>query len=83
MGISPEQFDQRLDLIRDRLRAQGALVTEIAEQVFQTIFDMDTDKALELMTRDDEVDQADLEIERDAVDLLERASHDGFTAKMA
>ncbi len=77
MGITPGQFDERLDLIRSRLASQGALVTEIAEQAFQTIFEMDTDKALDLMTRDDEVDQADLEIERDAVDLLERASHDG------
>lgn len=77
MGITPEQFDKRLDGIRARLGVQGTLVTEIAEQVFQTIFDMDTDKALDLMTRDDEVDAADLEIERDAVDLLERASCDG------
>jgi len=77
MGISPEQFDARLSAIRSRLGAQGALVTEIAEQVFETIFDMDIDRALELMERDDEVDQADVEIEREAVDLLERASLDG------
>jgi len=77
MPITPDQFDQRLDALRERLGSQGMLVSEIAEQVFQTIFDMDSDRALELMTRDDEVDQADLEIERDAVDLLERASHGG------
>jgi len=77
MGITPEQFDERLDGIRARLGVQGALVTEIAEQVFQTIFEMDTDKALDLMTRDDEVDAADLEIERDAVELLEHASQGG------
>tara|TARA_R110002073_G_scaffold104622_4_gene236432 strand:+ start:71115 stop:71903 length:789 start_codon:yes stop_codon:yes gene_type:complete len=76
MPITPDQFDQRLADIRGRLSVQGKLVSEIAEEVFQTIFDMDTDRALELMTRDDEVDQADLEIERDAVDLLEKASHD-------
>lgn len=77
MGISPDQFDKRLGMIRDRLGTQGALVTEIAEQVFETIFVMDTDRALDLMERDDEVDQADVEIEREAVDLLERASLDG------
>jgi len=75
MSLTPEQFDQRLESIRTRLKVQGELVSEIAEQVFQTIFDMDTDRALILMTRDDEVDQADLEIEQDAVELLEEASH--------
>lgn len=74
MPINPDQFDQRLAAIRARLGVQGVLVGEIAEGVFQTIFDRDTDKAIELMTRDDEVDQADLEIERDAVDLLELAT---------
>lgn len=74
MPITPDQFDQRLAAIRARLGVQGMLVSEIAEGVFQTIFDRDTDKAIELMTRDDEVDQADLEIERDAVDLLELAT---------
>ncbi len=77
MGITPEQFDTRLDAIRSRLADQGNLVSEIVEQSFQTIFDMDSDTALRLMTRDDEVDQADLEIERDAVDLLQKASADG------
>jgi phosphate transport system protein len=77
MGITSEQFDRRLATIRSRLAQQGALVCEIAEQAFQTIFSMDSDTALRIMTRDDEVDQADLEIERDAVDLLQRASEDG------
>lgn len=74
MPINPDQFDERLAAIRARLGSQGMLVSEITEGVFQTIFDRDTDKAIELMTRDDEVDQADLEIERDAVDLLELAT---------
>ncbi|MBO6514329.1 MAG: hypothetical protein JJ974_10230 [Phycisphaerales bacterium] len=74
MAMTPDQFEERLAAIRARLGVQGMLVSEIAEGVFQTIFDRDADRAIELMTRDDEVDQADLEIERDAVDLLEHAT---------
>ena len=70
MSMKPDQFNERLEAIRRRLGEQGDLVTEITEQVFTTIYDMDTDRAIELMTRDDEVDKADLEIERDAVALL-------------
>jgi len=77
MSMIPNQFDQRLETIRQRLGEQGALVTDIAEQVFMTIYDMDTDRAIELMTRDDEVDKADLEIERDAVALLGESSLGG------
>lgn len=70
MSMKPNQFNERLDAIRKRLGEQGDLVTDITEQVFMTIYDMDTDRAIQLMTRDDEVDKADLEIERDAVALL-------------
>lgn len=70
MSMKPDQFNERLDAIRKRLGEQGDLVTDITEQVFTTIYDMDTDRAIQLMTRDDEVDKADLEIERDAVALL-------------
>lgn len=70
MPITPEHFSDRLDHIRDRLVDQGKLVVELAEQTFETIYDRDADAAKLLMSRDDEIDQADIEIERDAVDLL-------------
>ena len=68
------QFDTQLDSIRTRIADQGRLVTEIADGAFQSIFDMDSDRASQLMSRDDDVDKADVEIERDAVDLLFKAT---------
>jgi phosphate transport system protein len=76
MPISPEQFCERLKIIRDRLVEQGELVALLTEQVFETIYAKDSGAARELIKRDDEVDQADIEIERDAVDLMTRAAHD-------
>lgn len=76
MPISPEQFCERLKIIRDRLVVQGELVALLTEQVFETIYAKDSGAARELIKRDDEVDQADIEIERDAVDLMTRAAHD-------
>ncbi|MEX0875891.1 MAG: PhoU domain-containing protein [Phycisphaerales bacterium] len=74
MPITPEQFQGRLSQIRSRLVGQGWLVAEITERTFDTIFDRDAEEARRLMDRDDEIDQADIEIERDAVDLLTDAA---------
>ena len=76
MAITPEHFAHKLDSIRNRLVKQGILVTELAELTFDTIYNRDTQAATQLITKDDEIDQADIEIERDAVDLLTLASRD-------
>lgn len=76
MPITPEQFDTRLGDIRARLTMQGKLVASLVEQAFETIYARDPDAARLVMNRDDEVDRADVEIERQAVDLLIKASHD-------
>jgi phosphate transport system protein len=76
MTMTPEQFADRLDSIRGRLVQQGRLVTEFAELVFNTIYDRDASLAAKLMDRDDEIDQADIEIEREAVDLITRAAQE-------
>jgi len=76
MSISPEQFSNQLDQIRTRLVDQGHLVSDLVDQVFTTIFERDPEGAQVLILRDDEVDQADIEIERQAVDLMIRAAHE-------
>lgn len=76
MAITPEHFSDRLNHIRARLVDQGKLVVEMSEEVFNTIYERDAQAAAKLMERDDEVDQADIEIERDAVDLLTLAVRD-------
>jgi len=74
MSITPEQFGHRLDAICDRLVVQGKIVVELAEQTFISLYSRDVDAAHQLMKRDDEIDQADIEIEREAVDLLTLAA---------
>ncbi|MDF1809726.1 MAG: PhoU domain-containing protein [Phycisphaerales bacterium] len=74
MTITPDQFQCRLARVRSRLVDQGELVIDITEQTFETIYNRDAGKAALLMQRDDEVDQADIEIERDAVDMLTLAT---------
>ena len=76
MAITPEYFETKLQSIRDRLVSQGKLVTELAELTFNTIYDRDAQAAKSLIARDDEIDQVDIEIERDAVDLLTHAIRD-------
>ncbi len=76
MPITPDQFLDRIHSIRTRLVDQGRLVTDLTEQVFGAIYARDIELAREIIARDDEVDQADIEIEREAVDLMTRAAHD-------
>lgn len=76
MTITPEYFEDRLTSIRTRLVIQGRLVVELTELTFNTIYSKNAENAAQLMERDDEVDQADIEIERDAVDLLTLATRE-------
>ncbi len=81
MPISSEQFQEKIVSIRSRLVEQGVLVSELTEGVFESIYARDTNRAQDIIQRDDEVDQADIEIERDAVDLMTRAAHDTCPAR--
>jgi len=81
MPISSEQFQEKIVSIRTRLVEQGVLVSELTEGVFDSIYARDTNRAQDIIQRDDEVDQADIEIERDAVDLMTRAAHDTCPAR--
>jgi len=73
MTITPQQFEDRLVIIRARLVEQGWKVADLTERVFETIYDREAEEAGRLVDRDDEIDQADIEIERLAVDLLTEA----------
>lgn len=76
MPITPEQYETQLAQIRAKLTDQGTLVASLCEEAFGTIYTRDLGAARSVMNRDDEVDQIDIEVEREAVDLLIRASHD-------
>lgn len=76
MPITPAQFNDELRAIRGSLAQQGQRVTDMAAHAFDAVYQRDVDAARGIVTRDDEVDKADVEIERRAVDLLVRASRD-------
>lgn len=76
MPISPEQFQEKISAIRARLVQQGNLVADLTESVFESVYAKDAQQAQTVIGRDDEVDQADIEIERDTVDLMTRAAHE-------
>ncbi|MFK7882989.1 MAG: phosphate uptake regulator PhoU [Phycisphaerales bacterium] len=76
MPITPDQFRDELRGIRADLARQGDSVTDMASRVFDAVYERDVVAAEEIVTRDDEIDKADIEIERHAVDLLVRASRD-------
>jgi len=76
MPITPAQFGSDLRDIRAELVRQGHAITDMASKVFEAVYQRDTATAREIVTRDDAIDQADVEIERRSVDLLVRASRE-------
>lgn len=74
MAITPDQFQSELASIRAALTRQGHKVTEMAAEAFEAVYQRDTVVANEILGRDDEVDQVDVEIERRCVDVLMRAA---------
>lgn len=76
MPITPEQFESELRDLRGSLASQGHAVTEMAARVFEAVYQRDVEAARAILSNDDEIDRADVEIERRAVDLLLRASRD-------
>jgi phosphate transport system protein len=75
MSINAQQFRSEIESIRATLARQGHRVTEMASQSFEAVYQRDTVSAAAIVTRDDEVDRADVEIERRCVDLLVRSAN--------
>lgn len=75
MSINAQQFRSEIESIRASLARQGNRVTEMASQAFEAVYQRDTAAATSIISRDDEVDRADVEIERRCVDLLVRAAN--------
>lgn len=74
MPTTPEQFKAEIASIRAALARQGNTVTDMASQAFDAVYQRDTEAAGAIVSRDDEVDSLDVEIEKRCVDLLVRAS---------
>jgi phosphate transport system protein len=70
MSSTPKPFADRIDALRQSLVVQGALVREMVEHSFDSIFARDLELARKVIESDDEVDRIDLEVEQDAVNIL-------------
>lgn len=77
MTTPPDAFDEHLSKLRGRLADQGRTVRRMSELAFEAVYARDASAAAGIVAMDDEVDQADLEIERDAVRVLGQATRDG------
>ena len=67
---SAQAFIQRIDRISEELSEQGIRVRTLVERAFDAMFASDESAAREVIAGDDEIDDVDLKIERDAVELL-------------
>ncbi len=76
MPTNAQQFLDELASIRADLTEQGARVTLMASAAFDAVYRRDTSNAEAILAQDDEVDRADVEIERKCVDLLVRTAND-------
>ncbi|MEL7472739.1 MAG: PhoU domain-containing protein [Planctomycetota bacterium] len=74
MTTTPESFQARIAEIRAELIAQGRRVERVCEQSFESLFTGDSATAKAAVDADDEIDLADVEIERATVRLLMAAA---------
>lgn len=74
MNLTPQEFTERIDVLRTKLFEQGRLVVSLVEAAIQAFYDRNADDAPTIAAEDDRVDRIDVEIERESVDLLTRAA---------
>lgn len=70
MSLTTENFAQRLAELREELIEQGRRSRALVDLAFDSFLMRDADKARAAIALDDEVDRIDVEIERQAVDVL-------------
>ena len=76
MPVSPQGFAIRLDRLKADLVRQGDRVRVLLEACFEAFFARDPARASRAMGLDDEIDRVDVQIEKDAVQLLTDATHE-------
>jgi phosphate transport system protein len=68
-----KSLHERLDDLKRKLEEQGALVAGVVETAVEAVFEKSTEKARGVVARDEVVDRVDVQIEKDAVRLLQDA----------
>jgi phosphate transport system protein len=76
MPNTPQGFENRLHQLRGELVAQGRRVQQLLEASFDAFFSREENRARAVEGFDDDVDRADVEIEKSAVALLTDATHE-------
>ncbi|HRQ72554.1 MAG TPA: PhoU domain-containing protein [Phycisphaerales bacterium] len=77
MPTTHEGFSQRLLRLKADLAAQGGRVQAMYEDACEAVFAGDEGAARSVIDRDDEIDRADVAIEKASVTLLADATNDG------
>ncbi|MCL4742170.1 MAG: hypothetical protein KJZ54_08200 [Phycisphaerales bacterium] len=77
MPTTHEGFSQRLLRLKADLAAQGGRVQAMYEDACEAVFSGDEGAARSVVERDDEIDRADVAIEKASVRLLADATNDG------
>ncbi len=76
MPITPQGFGIRLDRLKADLVRQGDRVRILLEACFEAVFARDPARASRAVGLDDEIDRVDVQLEKDAVQLLTDATHE-------
>lgn len=71
-------FHEKLALLRADIVRQGDRVYELTQKAVESYFDLDAAKASTIATLDDEIDRADVEIERASIPLLALGPTDAY-----
>lgn len=73
MSQPTKSLHERLEGLKRKLEEQGALVEGIVEAAVEAVFEKSAEKAKAVVGRDEVVDRVDVQIEKDAVRLLQDA----------
>lgn len=79
MSNQGKTLQERLDDLKRKLEEQGALVERVVETAVEAVFEKDAEKAKRVIEHDEIVDRVDVQIEKDAVRLLQDAVAGGST----
>lgn len=76
MPATSQGFAYRLDRLKNDLVQQGERIRTLLESSFEAVFARDTARAARCCGLDDEIDRVDVQLEKDAVQLLTDATHE-------
>jgi len=70
--MTDEQFQEDLQTLHEAINQQGDRVAALVLSAFDAVFNADADLAAKVITDDDKVDAVDIEIERNAIELVKK-----------